>query len=109
MILADEAATMAAGERLAKLLQPGDIIAMTGDLGAGKTTLVRGLLRALGHTGEVPSPSFAIVQPYEDIDPPVWHADLYRVDDRNRRLVRRARRAEQYAASFVGVGDGVTQ
>jgi len=81
MILADEAATMAAGERLAKLLRPGDIIAMTGDLGAGKTTLVRGLLRALGHTGEVPSPSFAIVQPYEDIDPPVWHADLYRVDD----------------------------
>jgi tRNA threonylcarbamoyladenosine biosynthesis protein TsaE len=81
MILADEAATVAMGERLAKLLRPGDVVAMSGGLGAGKTTLVRGLLKALGHEGEVPSPSFAIVQPYEDIDPPVWHADLYRVDD----------------------------
>ena len=81
MTLADEAATMAAGEALAKLLRPGDVIAMTGDLGAGKTTLVRGLLHALGHEGEVPSPSFAIVQPYEDVDPPLWHADLYRVED----------------------------
>ena len=81
MTLADEAATMAAGEALAKLLRPGDVIAMTGDLGAGKTTLVRGLLQALGHEGEVPSPSFAIVQPYEDVEPPLWHADLYRVED----------------------------
>ena len=81
MTLADEAATMAAGEALAKLLRPGDVIAMTGDLGAGKTTLVRGLLQALGHEGEVPSPSFAIIQPYEDVDPPLWHADLYRVED----------------------------
>jgi len=56
-------------------------VAMTGDLGAGKTTLVRGLLHALGHEGEVPSPSFAIVQPYDDLDPPVWHADLYRLED----------------------------
>ena len=76
MTLADEAATIAAGEALAKLLLPGDVIALTGDLGAGKTTLVRGLLQALGHDGEVPSPSFALVQPYEDVDPPVWHADL---------------------------------
>ena len=81
MTLADEAATIAAGVKLAKLLRPGDVITMTGDLGAGKTTLVRGLLQALGHDGEVPSPSFAIVQPYEDVDPPVWHADLYRVED----------------------------
>ncbi len=81
MTLADEAATTAVGERLARLLQPGDVITMTGDLGAGKTTLVRGLIEALGHEGEVPSPSFAIVQPYEDIDPPVWHADLYRIEN----------------------------
>ena len=80
MTLADEAATIAAGQSLAKALRPGDVIAMTGDLGAGKTTFVRGLLHALGHDGEVPSPSFAIVQPYEDVEPPVWHADLYRVD-----------------------------
>ena len=81
MTLNDEAATLAVGEALAKQVRPGDVIAMTGDLGAGKTTLVRGLLRALGHKGEVPSPSFAIVQPYEELDPPVWHADLYRVED----------------------------
>jgi len=81
MILEDEAATVAVGEALAKVLRAGDVVAMTGDLGAGKTTLVRGLLHALGHGGEVPSPSFAIVQPYEDLDPPVWHADLYRLED----------------------------
>ena len=81
MILVDEAATRAAGATLAAVLRPGDVVTMTGDLGAGKTTLVRGLLEALGHEGEVPSPSFAIVQPYDELDPPVWHADLYRVDD----------------------------
>ena len=80
MNLADEAATIAIGARLARVLRAGDIVTMTGDLGAGKTTLVRGLLEALGHQGEVPSPSFAIVQPYEDLDPPVWHADLYRLE-----------------------------
>jgi len=83
MTLADEAATIAAGEALAKLLLPGDVIALTGDLGAGKTTLVRGLLQALGHDGEVPSPSFALVQPYEDVDPRVWHVDLYRIEDQS--------------------------
>lgn len=83
MILDDEPATLAAGEQLAKLLRAGDIVTLSGDLGAGKTTLVRGLLQALGHQGEVPSPSFAIVQPYEDLDPPVWHADLYRVEARS--------------------------
>lgn len=83
MTLNDEAATLAVGARLAGLLRSGDVVTMTGDLGAGKTTLVRGLLRALGHDGEVPSPSFAIVQPYDDLDPPVWHADLYRLEDRS--------------------------
>jgi tRNA threonylcarbamoyladenosine biosynthesis protein TsaE len=83
MILGDEAATLAAGAALAGQLRAGDVVTMTGDLGAGKTTLVRGLLQTLGHEGEVPSPSFAIVQPYEDIDPPVWHADLYRLNDRS--------------------------
>ena len=80
MNLDGEPATLAAGERLARLLRPGDVITLSGDLGAGKTTLVRGLLHALGHEGEVPSPSFAIVQPYEDLEPAVWHADLYRVE-----------------------------
>ena len=83
MTLSDETATLRVGEQLARHLRPGDVIALTGDLGAGKTTMVRGLIRALGHDGEVPSPSFAIVQPYEDLDPPVWHVDLYRIEDRD--------------------------
>jgi tRNA threonylcarbamoyladenosine biosynthesis protein TsaE len=81
MTLEDETATAEACADLAKLIRAGDVVTLTGDLGAGKTTLVRGLLKALGHDGEVPSPSFAIVQPYEDLDPPVWHADLYRLEN----------------------------
>jgi tRNA threonylcarbamoyladenosine biosynthesis protein TsaE len=83
MILADEPATTRLGEQLALSLRAGDVITLTGDLGAGKTTMVRGLLHALGHEGEVPSPSFAIVQPYEELDPPVWHADLFRIENRD--------------------------
>jgi tRNA threonylcarbamoyladenosine biosynthesis protein TsaE len=78
MILADEAATARLGAELAALAQPGDAITLSGPLGVGKTALARGFIAALGHQGEVPSPSFAIVQPYEDLDPPVWHVDLYR-------------------------------
>lgn len=81
MRLADEAATGAVGASLAPLLRPGDIVTLSGELSSGKTTLVRGLLGALGHAGEVPSPSFAIVQPYEELAPPVWHVDLYRIED----------------------------
>jgi tRNA threonylcarbamoyladenosine biosynthesis protein TsaE len=79
MILADDASTRAAGASIAPLLVPGDVILLDGPLGAGKTTFVRGLLEALGHAGEVPSPSFAIVQPYEDLPLPLWHVDLYRI------------------------------
>lgn len=81
MIFANEAETIKFGRRLAAVLGPGDVIALSGPLSAGKTTLVRAMLSALGHPGEVPSPSFAIVQPYEALDPPVWHVDLYRIDD----------------------------
>ena len=81
MILTDPAATETAGAALAALLRPGDIVTLDGALGAGKTTLVRGLLAALGHGGEVPSPTFAIVQPYDDLPLPLWHADLYRLQD----------------------------
>jgi tRNA threonylcarbamoyladenosine biosynthesis protein TsaE len=56
------------------------VIALSGPLGVGKTALARGFLAAKGHAGEVPSPSFAIVQPYEEIAPPVWHVDLYRIE-----------------------------
>ena len=81
MKLSDAAATAAVGARLAPLLRPGDVVTLAGPLSAGKTTLVRGLLAALDHGGEVPSPSFAIVQPYESLLPPLWHVDLYRIED----------------------------
>ncbi|CAN5132575.1 hypothetical protein BH10PSE13_BH10PSE13_07060 [soil metagenome] len=82
MIVKGAAAMEAFGASLADLILPGDIIALTGDLGAGKTTLARGLLRGLGHDGEVPSPSFAIVQPYEppSVRLPLAHVDLYRLE-----------------------------
>ncbi len=81
MILADEAATASFAKTLAALARPGDIITLSGGLGVGKTTLARGFLAARGHFGEVPSPSFAIVQPYDHLSPPVWHCDLYRIED----------------------------
>ncbi|MCF2514109.1 tRNA (adenosine(37)-N6)-threonylcarbamoyltransferase complex ATPase subunit type 1 TsaE [Sphingomonas sp. G124] len=81
MKLKDAAATLALGRKLAKALKPGDVVTLSGELSAGKTTLVRGLLAGLGYAGEVPSPSFAIVQPYESLSPPVWHVDLYRIDN----------------------------
>ena len=80
MILEDEEATAQAGAELAAQARAGDVITLSGPLGVGKTALARGFLAALGHGGEVPSPSFAIVQPYDDVDPPVWHVDLYRVE-----------------------------
>jgi tRNA threonylcarbamoyladenosine biosynthesis protein TsaE len=80
MILEDEEATARTGAALASRVRAGDVITLSGPLGAGKTALARGLLAALGHAGEVPSPSFAIVQPYDDVDPPVWHVDLYRIE-----------------------------
>lgn len=81
MILADEEATARLGARLAAQARAGDVITLSGPLGVGKTALARGFLEALGHDGEVPSPSFAIVQPYDDVDPPVWHVDLYRIEE----------------------------
>ena len=81
MKLKGEAATLAFGRKLSKALRVGDVVTLSGPLSAGKTTLVRGLLKALGHKGEVPSPSFAIVQPYESLKVPVWHVDLYRIED----------------------------
>lgn len=83
MRLAGPDETAAAGARLAVLLRPGDVVALSGDLGAGKTTFARGLLHALGFEGEVPSPSFPIVIPYAppELRVPLWHVDLYRIDD----------------------------
>jgi tRNA threonylcarbamoyladenosine biosynthesis protein TsaE len=69
------------GQAIARALQPGDVIALTGGLGAGKTTLARSIIAGLGHQGEVPSPSFAIIELYEPptVRLPVVHADFYRL------------------------------
>jgi tRNA threonylcarbamoyladenosine biosynthesis protein TsaE len=83
MILGDEAATARIGAQLAGVVRPGDVVTLSGPLGVGKTALVRGLIGALGHSGDVPSPSFAIVQPYDELDPPVWHVDFYRIEDQS--------------------------
>ena len=81
--LADPAASEAFGAALAGWVMPGDVITFSGPLGAGKTSIARGLLAALGLAGEAPSPSFAIVQPYAppEVSLPVLHVDLYRIDD----------------------------
>lgn len=80
--VADEAGMRAFGARLAELVRPGDVVGLSGGLGAGKTTLVRGMLAALGLEEEAPSPSFAIVQPYEPplVSIPLAHVDLYRLE-----------------------------
>jgi tRNA threonylcarbamoyladenosine biosynthesis protein TsaE len=82
MILPDAAATESFGVRLAAVVRPGDVIALSGPLGAGKTSIARGLLAALGLADEAPSPTFAIVQPYEPPETrlPVMHVDLYRIE-----------------------------
>lgn len=83
MIVASQEEMLEVGARLAGVARPGDVIALRGGLGVGKTTLARGLLSALGLEEEAPSPSFAIVQPYDPplVRFPVAHVDLYRLED----------------------------
>lgn len=69
------------GARLAARLRVGDVVALSGGVGAGKTTLARAVLGALGHAGEVPSPTFTLLETYDALDPPVVHADFYRIEE----------------------------
>jgi tRNA threonylcarbamoyladenosine biosynthesis protein TsaE len=85
--LPDEAATLALARDLAALAGPGDVIALSGDLGAGKTTFARAFINALpppaaAATGpeDVPSPTFTLLQIYDRAPAPVWHVDLYRLN-----------------------------
>jgi tRNA threonylcarbamoyladenosine biosynthesis protein TsaE len=79
--LPDLAAMARLGKVIADALQPGDVIALSGGLGEGKTTLARAIITALGYAGEVPSPSFAIIETYDppSVRLPLVHADFYRL------------------------------
>jgi tRNA threonylcarbamoyladenosine biosynthesis protein TsaE len=84
VFLADDEATAALGARLAATLTPGDTVLLIGDLGAGKTSLARAVIRTLVGDGDmdIPSPTFALVQPYLSAsNTPILHADLYRIVD----------------------------
>lgn len=79
--LTDEKATLAFGAALARCTGGRGLLTLRGNLGSGKTTLCRGLLRALGHTGPVKSPTYTLVEPYEIGELRVFHYDLYRLND----------------------------
>ena len=79
--LPDETATLALGAALAPLVVPGLVVTLSGELGAGKTTLARGLLRALGHAGSVKSPTYTLVEVYEVSRLDFYHFDFYRFQD----------------------------
>ena len=94
-----ESDTLAFAARLAPMLSPGDAVLLTGDLGAGKSVLARGIARGMGISGPMPSPTFTLMVPYEVGGRKLYHFDLYRLADPD----------EYYAAGldeFVG-GDGV--
>ena len=78
----DEAATLRLGAALSRGVAPGRVLYLSGDLGAGKTTLVRGLLRPLGYSGRVKSPTYSLVELYSLSSLNLYHFDFYRFHDR---------------------------
>ena len=78
--LTNEGDTLALGRRLAEALAPGDVVSLSGDLGAGKTTLARGLIQSRLGEVEVPSPTYTLVQTYDWGEGELWHCDLYRLE-----------------------------
>ncbi len=99
--LPDEAATLALGAQLAALFKPGDVVTLSGELGAGKTSLARGAVRALCGAVEVPSPTFTLVQIYEPQAFELWHADLYRLEDESEILELGLEEAFDHAVCLI--------
>ncbi len=99
--LADEAATLAFGAQLAQSLTAGMTLYLEGDLGAGKTTLVRGLLRARGYAGRVKSPTYTLTEIYELPEFELYHFDLYRLHDPREWLDAGFRDIGSHAVSLI--------
>ena len=88
------------GRRFAENLKPGDVLALTGELGSGKTQFVKGLVAGLGSTAEVTSPTFTLIHEYTDGPIPIYHFDFFRVEDRQS--------AERLGLDDYFFGDGVS-
>lgn len=83
LFLPDETATQSVGEKLAKCLAKGAIVYLSGPLGAGKTTLTRALLKAIGVSGSIKSPTYTLLEPYKTSSYSIYHFDFYRFFDQN--------------------------